>query len=157
MAEGDESPQPTETVLLEVTASALRGGGLITHNSVKATNRGLRFRDPKLLGLTEDITEIPYNKIDSLKKKGGLRGTTLIMNSGTFGRIELGGISGGDADKIIAIYKKYRDAETPQAAPQQVPEEDPMELLTKLKKMVEAGLITEEEYNAKKVEILSRM
>jgi len=157
MAEGDESPQPTETVLLEVTASALRGGGLITHNSVKATNRGLRFRDPKLLGLTEDITEIPYNKIDSLKKKGGLRGTTLIMNSGTFGRIELGGISGGDADKIIAIYKKYRDAETPQAAPQQVPEEDPMELLTKLKKMVEAGLITEEEYNTKKAEILSRM
>jgi len=157
MAEGDESPQPTETVLLEVTASALRGGGLITHNSVKATNRGLRFRDPKLLGLTEDITEIPYNKIDSLKKKGGLRGTTLIMNSGTFGRIELGGISGGDADKIIAIYKKYRDAETPQAAPQQVPEEDPMELLSKLKKMAEAGLITEEEYNTKKAEILSRM
>jgi len=157
MAKGDESPQQAETVLLEVTASALRGGGLITQNSVTATNRGLRFRDPKLLGLTEDITEIPYNKIDSIKKEGGLRGTTLIMNSGTFGTIELRGISGGDADKIIAIYKKYRDVGTPQAVPQQAPKEDPMEQLAKLKKMVEAGLITEEEYNTKKAEILSRM
>jgi len=157
MAEEDESQQPTETVLLEVTASALRGGGLITHNSVKATNRGLRFRDPKMLGLTEDVTEIPYNKIESLKKKGGLRGTTLIMSSGTFGTIELGGISGGDANKIIAIYKKYRDVQTPQAAPQQASTEDPVEQLAKLKKMVEAGLITEEEYNTKKAEILARM
>jgi hypothetical protein len=35
--------------------------------------------------------------------------------------------------------------------------EDLMETLAKLKKMVEAGLITEEEYNTKKAEILSKM
>ncbi len=80
-----------EAILLEVKASALRGGGLVSHNSVTATNRSLRFRDPKMFGLRSDITEIPYNKIDSIKKKGGLRGSTLIMNSGTFGTVELGG------------------------------------------------------------------
>lgn len=34
---------------------------------------------------------------------------------------------------------------------------DPVELLTKLKKMLDAGLIEQDEYNAKKREILSRM
>jgi hypothetical protein len=152
-----------EAILLEVKSSALRGGGLVSHHSVTATNRSLRFKDPKMLGIREDITEIPYNKIDSIKKKGGLRGSTLIMNSGTFGTIELGGISGGDADKIVAIYKKYSasEAATPQSVVEQVsqpaPKEDPMEQLNKLKKMVEAGLITEEEYNTKKAEILAKM
>lgn len=156
-----------EAILLEVKSSALRGGGLVSRHSVTATNRSLRFKDPKMLGIREDITEIPYNKIDSIKKKGGLRGSTLIMNSGTFGTIELGGISGGDADKIIVIYKKYSasGAATPQPiaqpaprpAPQPATNEDPMEQLNKLKKMVEAGLITEEEYNTKKAEILAKM
>ena len=36
-------------------------------------------------------------------------------------------------------------------------QEDPMEKLAKLKKMVEAGMITEDEYNTKKAEILSKM
>lgn len=45
----------------------------------------------------------------------------------------------------------------PQAIPQAAPQEDPMETLAKLKKMVEAELITEEEYNTKKAEILSKM
>jgi Bacterial PH domain/Short C-terminal domain len=45
----------------------------------------------------------------------------------------------------------------PQASPQAAPQEDPMETLAKLKKMVEAELITEEEYNAKKAEILAKM
>jgi hypothetical protein len=95
----------------------------------------------------------------TVKKKGGLRGSTLVMNSGTFGTIELGGISGGDADKIIAIYKKYSasGAATPQPVPQPAPKEDPMEQLNKLKKMLDAGLITEEEHNTKKAEILAKM
>lgn len=45
----------------------------------------------------------------------------------------------------------------PQAAPKAAPQEDPMETLAKLKKMVEAGLITKDEYNTKKAEILSKM
>ena len=152
-----------EAILLEVKSSALRGGGLVSRHSVTATNRSFRFKDPKMFGLRSDITEIPYNKIDSIKKKGGLRGSTLVMNSGTFGTIELGGISGGDADKIIAIYKKYSASgtATPQPVAQPVPQptskEDPMEQLNKLKKMLDAGLITEEEHNTKKAEILAKM
>ena len=45
----------------------------------------------------------------------------------------------------------------PQAAPQAPQQEDPFEVLAKLKKMLDAGLIEQEEYDAKKKEILSRM
>lgn len=44
-----------------------------------------------------------------------------------------------------------------QPVPRPSPKEDPIEKLAKLKKMVEAGLITEEDYNTKKTEILSKM
>lgn len=37
------------------------------------------------------------------------------------------------------------------------PQQDPMEVLGKLKKLLDAGLITSEEYEAKKKEVLSRM
>ena len=40
---------------------------------------------------------------------------------------------------------------------QQTSEEDPMEVLAKLKKMLDAGLIEQAEYDQKKMEILSRM
>lgn len=39
----------------------------------------------------------------------------------------------------------------------QAAQEDPMEVLSKLKKLMDNGLISEDEYNAKKSEVLSRM
>lgn len=44
-----------------------------------------------------------------------------------------------------------------QSSPAQETKEDPMEVLGKLKKMLDAGLIEQTEYDAKKAEILSRM
>lgn len=45
----------------------------------------------------------------------------------------------------------------PTPAPAAAPAEDPVVVLGKLKKLLDAGLIEQEEYNAKKLEILSRM
>lgn len=46
--------------------------------------------------------------------------------------------------------------QAPQAAPQ-APAEDPMEALAKLKKLLDAGLIDQSDFDAKKAEILSRI
>lgn len=43
------------------------------------------------------------------------------------------------------------------AAPSKGQQEDPMETLSKLKKLLDAGLIEQSEYDAKKAEVLSRM
>jgi len=63
---------------------------------------------------------------------------------------------------IVFLYQQMVNARTLEAAaPQPVPQlasrEDPMEKLANLKNMVDAGLITEEEYNTKKGEVLSQM
>ncbi len=128
-AQGSQSPQPAcqrcghafdwrsgvchtcgtinEIVLLSVTESHLRDGGLVNRHSVVATNRALRFRNPKVFGVREDFIEIPYTHIESLQKKSGLRGSKLLIRSGVFGTIVLDAISDQDANRIIATYKQY--------------------------------------------------
>jgi hypothetical protein len=55
------------------------------------------------------------------------------------------------------LHATTSEPATPQPVPRPAPQGDSMEQLTKLKSMFEAGLITEEEYNTKKTEILSKM
>lgn len=50
-----------------------------------------------------------------------------------------------------------KGSDTVTSAASSAPTEDPMETLGKLKKMLDAGLIEQSEYDAKKAEILSRM
>ena len=66
-----------------------------------------------------------------------------------------GGMFGGMAQQMFAPMQQPMAA--PQAAPAQPAAEDPMETLAKLKKMLDAGLIEQSEYDQKKSEILSRM
>ena len=69
-----------------------------------------------------------------------------------------------EAERVVAIYHQYRKAaKTQAAAPQQVvvqqtvPQADPMEQLEKLSKLKAAGIITEEEFNQKKAELLAKL
>ena len=63
-----------------------------------------------------------------------------------------GNMFGGMAQQMFAPMQPMQ-----QAAATQPAAEDPMETLAKLKKMLDAGLIEQAEYDAKKAEILSRM
>lgn len=68
-----------------------------------------------------------------------------------------------EAERVVAIYHQYRKAAKTQAAPQQVvvqqaaPQADPMEQLEKLSKLKAAGIITEEEFNQKKADLLAKL
>jgi membrane protease subunit (stomatin/prohibitin family) len=72
---------------------------------------------------------------------------------GTLGAgLGMGFVAGGAFGSMAGQVMKPMN--TPQ---NQSVTEDPMEVLTKLKKMLDAGLIEQGEYDAKKAEILSRM
>jgi membrane protease subunit (stomatin/prohibitin family) len=72
---------------------------------------------------------------------------------GTLGAgLGMGFVAGGAFGSMAGQVMKPTN--TPQ---NQSVTEDPMEVLTKLKKMLDAGLIEQGEYDAKKAEILSRM
>ncbi len=123
----------TERVLLTVTQSRLRGGSLVSPHSIIVTNRALRMKDPRTFGLREDMTELPYEHIHSIKKKGGLRGVKLVISSGSHGTIDLEGISGEDADKIIALVHQHKTSPPPM--PTHQPPTSGMSLIDELKKI----------------------
>lgn len=67
-----------------------------------------------------------------------------------------------EAERVVAVYHHYRKvAKTQSAQPvviqQTAPQIDPMEQLEKLSKLKAAGIITEEEFNQKKADLLSKL
>jgi Short C-terminal domain len=55
------------------------------------------------------------------------------------------------------VNARTSEPATPQPVPKPTSQDDPMEKLAKLKNLVDAGLITKEEYDTKKGEILAKM
>ncbi|HCH28756.1 MAG TPA: hypothetical protein DEW35_04535 [Ruminococcaceae bacterium] len=66
-----------------------------------------------------------------------------------------------EAERIVAVYHEYRKAAKDAAAQPQVvvqqATEDPLAQLEKLNKLKEAGIISDEEFNAKKADLLSKI
>jgi len=83
---------------------------------------------------------------DSAQQPGGQAGQMAGMGMGL-------GVGVGMAQMMSQSLSGQRQAPAPQAAPA----EDPVATLKKLKDMLDAGLISQSEYDAKKADILSRM
>lgn len=69
---------PDERILLVAIQSRIRpGGSLFTPNEIYATDRRIIIRDPYMLGIKENIVDIPYDIITSLKLEKGLLSSTI--------------------------------------------------------------------------------
>lgn len=69
---------PDERILLVAIRSRIRpGGSLFTPNEIYATDRRIIIRDPYMLGIKENIVDIPYDIITSLKLEKGLLSSTI--------------------------------------------------------------------------------
>jgi hypothetical protein len=65
-------------ILLVAVQSRIRpGGSLFTPNEIYATDRRIIIRDPYMLGIKENIVDIPYDIITSLKLEKGLLSSTI--------------------------------------------------------------------------------
>lgn len=62
-----------------------------------------------------------------------------------------------DPQQSAGQYVQQSQHAMQQAAPQAPQQEDPMQALGKLKQLLDAGYVTQEDYDAKKAEILSRL
>ncbi|HYZ50978.1 MAG TPA: PH domain-containing protein, partial [Nitrososphaeraceae archaeon] len=64
---------PNEEVLVVARQSRLKpGGSKLTPNVVFATDRRIIIKDPSMLGLHEDIVDIPYDMISSVRIDKGV-------------------------------------------------------------------------------------
>jgi hypothetical protein len=69
---------PDERILLIAKQSRIRpGGSLFTPNAIYATDRRIIIRDRYILGIKENIIDIPYDIITSLKLEKGLLSSTI--------------------------------------------------------------------------------
>ncbi|MGI0042811.1 MAG: PH domain-containing protein [Nitrososphaeraceae archaeon] len=178
-----EMLNPYEEVLVVARQSRVRpGGSAVTPNIIYATNRRIIIRDPYMMGIKENIIDIPYDVITSVKLDKGLLSSTIrfeapaLVGSKRLGMID--GIVGGENDHegvIEAIPKRkaedviqvirsgmhrtgYNQDET-----QIVSHHRPSNInyqssiadeLTKLGKLKEQGIITEKEFVKLKKDLL---
>jgi Bacterial PH domain/Short C-terminal domain len=94
---------PNEEVLIVAKQSRLKpGGSKMTPNIVFATDRRIIIKDPSMLGMHEEVIDIPYDMITSVKLDKGVFSSSIIfkapglINSGRLRRIEK--LTGDDKD-----------------------------------------------------------
>jgi Bacterial PH domain len=69
---------PNESVIVVARQSRiLPGGSHVTPNTVYATEKRLIIRDPYMLGIKENLIDIPYDVITSIKLEKGLFSSTI--------------------------------------------------------------------------------
>ena len=178
-----EMLNPDEEVLVVARQSRVRpGGSAVTPNIIYATNKRIIIRDPYMMGIKENITDIPYDVITSVKLDKGLLSSTIrfeapaLVGSKRLGMID--GIVGGENDHegmIEAIPKRkaedvvqvirsgmhrtgYNQDETQIASHHQSSDinyqSSIADELTKLGKLKEQGIITEKEFAKLKKDLL---
>jgi hypothetical protein len=86
---------PNEEVFVVARQSRLKpGGSKLTPNVVFATDRRIIIKDPSMLGLREDIVDIPYDMISSVRIDKGVFSSNIIfkapglINSSRRGRLD---------------------------------------------------------------------
>jgi len=87
------------------------GGSLHTPNVIYATDRRLIIRDPYMLGIKENVVDIPYDIVTSVKLEKGLLSSTIrfkapgLMSSTRLGMMD-SMIDGEDQGGIIEAIPK---------------------------------------------------
>lgn len=106
-----------ERVLLVARQSRLKPrGSHFTPNIVYATDRRIIIRDPYMLGIKENVVDIPYDIITSIKLGKGLLSSTIrfkasgLLSSTRLGMMESIVDGGEDNDQggIIEAIPKYK-------------------------------------------------
>ena len=176
-----EMLNPNEEVLVVARQSRVRpGGSAVTPNIIYATNKRIIIRDPYMLGIKENIVDIPFDVITSVKLDKGLLSSTIrfeapaLVGSKRLGMVD--GIVSGENDQeglIEAIPKRkaedivqvirsgmheagYNQNRIQTSSHQISGHSSITDELSKLGKLEEQGIITDEEFAKLKKDLLER-
>lgn len=106
---------PNENVIIVARQSRiLPGGSYVTPNTIYATEKRLIIRDPYMLGIKENLIDIPYDVITSIKLEKGLFSSTIRFEAPALvGSKKLGMIHGiihgnNDNEGVIQAIPKVK-------------------------------------------------
>ena len=186
-----------ERVLLVAKQSRIKpGGSHFTPNIIYATDRRIIIRDPYMLGIKENVIDIPYDIITSLKLEKGLLSSTIrfkapgLMSSTRLGMIDsivddgdedndqggvIEAIPKDKAEDLLEIIRSGMQSNSNKSAPskKQKPSSELLESkeyavpsnqsvlsiadeLRKLAKLKEEGVLTEEEFQQMKQDLIRK-
>lgn len=153
----------------------------IAPDAVLLTNKRFMIVRPKMMGMTFD--DHLWREVSNVHMSEQMLGATITCNVVGGKKLEIDSIPKKQARRIYAFAQEVEERmhderraremeekraaaggvviQSPMGFPTQQPTapaaDDPMAVLAKLKKMLDAGLIEAAEYDSKKSEILSRM
>jgi len=176
-----EMLNPNEEVLVVARQSRIKpGGSAVTPNIIFATNKRIIIKDPYMMGIKENIVDIPYDVITSVKLEKGLLSSTIrfeapaLIGSKRLGMID-GVVSGEDdqegiieaipkrkAEDVVQVIRsgmynmgyESNEARPTSQSSNSTHSSSVADELTKLGKLKQDGLITEEEFARLKKEVL---
>ena len=149
---------------------------------IALTNKRIILIRPKSFGLSLDFKDFSWMNVADVHMKEGVFAATITIKTTSGQTDSMEDIPKAQARRLYRFAqemeetkkeeRRQRDLEdkraiagggitinTPSHQPQAVatPVEDPMEKLTKLKSMLDMGILTQAEFDAKKADILSKM
>lgn len=147
---------------------------------IAVTNRRIILVRPKSFGLTVEFKDFPWINVADVHMKEGVFAATVTIKT-INGQVDsMEDIPKAQARKLYRFSQEMEEAKrderrqrdledkravagggitinTPSNQPQTNTTEDPMEKLTKLKMMLDNGILTQEEFDSAKKDILSKM
>ena len=169
--------QNEKVLFVAKQARNIPGGAIISSpNTVFATDKRLIIKNPTMLGMRENVEDIPYDKITSVKLEKGLFSSTIVIRapglsemsrlskaSGliAWGRGEDGTIDAlpkQKAEQLVKIIKEQMEAV--RKSSQHVTTNQQMSVadeLSKLAKLKEQGIISEDEFLKMKQELIKKL
>jgi len=152
----------------------------LTPDCVVLTNRRLILYKPKLLGQV-DMQDFQWLNVFDCRVKEGMTGATLSFRIANGATLSVDYLPKSQARALYRFAQEMEERSIAQrrqmelenaraasgamvmqppampAATHAAPQDDPLATLQKLKQLLDAGLILQAEYDAKKAEILKRM
>jgi hypothetical protein len=154
----------------------------LSPDCIALTNKRIILVRPKSFGFTLDFNDYSWLNVKDVHMKEGMFSATITIKTVSGEADSMEDIPKAQARKLYRFAqemeeikkeeRRQRDLEDKRAqagggiiinngpAPQAAaaaPAEDPMEKLTKLKSMLDAGILTQAEFDTKKAEILSKI
>lgn len=157
----------------------------LSPDAIVLTNRRFILVQPKMLGMS--FVDFPWREVDNVHMSEQMVGATITCKTTTGKFVALDSIPKRQARRIYAYaqqveeqaYEKRQQVELeklrasaggvvlhapsamappmPPAAVAAPAAEDPMQVLGKLKQLLDAGLISQGEFDAKKADVLARL
>lgn len=166
-----------KVLIVAKQARNIPGGAIISSpNIVYGTDKRLIIRNPTMLGMRENVEDIPYDKITSVKLEKGLFSSTVVIRapglsemsrlsqaSGliAWGRGEDGTIDAlpkQKAEQLVKIIKEQMDAV--RKSSQHVTTNQPISVadeLAKIAKLRDQGILSEEEFLKMKQDLIKKL